>query len=1380
MNNLIHTKREELESFIREQMIGPNGCCGKYSLDKNNPNEDVGEVLNTTPGSIYSTAILFPKKAIGADSNTPSLNFVPDEEAAVPGEEDDYLPSNGESNDDDITPTDTNEQNGAIGNDSDEEDVYSLSRRFPNTVGLSCCLKEGTDLSKDLEITITGRYYTKIPEERKQEVQVLITSNIGEFENFFNGTPVLHQYFTYSLGKLKIKKIQAKDVTGISKMLRDVNMSCAASIAQNPDGSIDNRFLSIGENFRFLLSYREALFTKYLNHIEKEKSGGDEEVAFYLNEEEVKEVKKRLGKVEMYETFMSYFDDLLGLYDHKSYGFWESHEVNAKIDLSSIDFNANSDLIKQIYKPCDHKCLEKFFKQEVDRGLQVALSAWVQVTKNSKDANDKSLYLKILLVNDSDPFVESPKNYFSIVNENVNELSFFGIKIDVASRNIIPYHAQSNYNDLSDDDHKLIFLYRNIQDYGVGHLCSVDWQKTDDVYHIWTEFIPTYETPDIEPEPRKKFAEYIQKGDSKIPEPYLNDTSCLQFKWLSTYSDTSDDEIIEGLISFVQLYKDWIETTRRTISNPSDVKFALQNLEKCNQDMERMMANINDILSDSKNMHCFRLMNSSMFMQLWHNKKENQRLVLENDPDINPEFYKEASDNIFAEGVHAAWRPFQLAFILLNLDGIIRHPNDLNWDKRNELVDLVWFPTGGGKTEAYLGLIALCIIYRRRFYEEKGNGVAAIMRYTLRLLTTQQFQRAMRLILALEQMRRWDREGYELGDKEISIGLFVGANSLPNKLTGEKSLEEEAIKWNNRDEGENKTRIPLDRCPWCGSRLKYSNREKKFVCSNPNDTCTFEEGFPVRLCDESIYKEPPTLLFGTVDKFAAIAHKVSTKPTEKEKDSRRIFGQGINCLPPDLIIQDELHLLLGPLGSAVSLFECAIDQLCTREEKINEKRIKVRPKIISSTATTRNTELQIRALYDRNVNIFPHNGTDYDDSFFAFYRREEKDNSIRFISKRKYMGIMPTGRTQMTTQMRLAAIIFVHRALFERDHINESGFEYAADNYYSTIAYFNSLKEVGKTDAQFFTEYSKYVRRLFKRVMRNGNLLECFYAMGDLKEAELSGRLSGQEVNEKFAEVGQNWSLETRLPHKHKEAWTRGTTPPDYILATNMISVGLDVSRFNTIIMNSMPRNIAEYIQASSRVARKEEGLVITLHNPFRSRDVSHFEKFREFHEKLYYYVEPISITPFSQKSIEKYLPLYLAAIVRHTITELADRTSAKEIAKGNNKDKVRKIVIDYFTHRYERTSKLETIEKGLLTEELKEYIIKYVEQALNQWEDLARSPEGLVYSKYSNKKPETALFTSPSDYEDIKNNSFWTVPQSLRIVEPEAVLKISVKNYGN
>lgn len=1379
MSELIKQKRESLETFIREQMIGPNGCLGKFSLVSDETEDDCGELINTTPGSIYSTAVLFPNKCSEdsgqCDEAAQCVQKVSDiKESGVDGlhdVENDNLDF--DEDDEDLTTTDNNEQNGAIGNDSDDEDVRSLSRRFPNMIGLSCCFAPDVDLNHDIIITFSGRYYTKIVGNQIQRVQVLVKDNLDEFEHFFTDTPMLNRYFSYEAGKISIKRMSTQDVGSARDMLRGINKDCAKTIAKNTDTTSDEIFLEIAEANRFLLSYREKLFGK-LNRVKREKDEDGNETTVYLSPNEVNEIKDRIAKIELYETFLSYFDDLLELYDHKGFGFWQSHDFVHTLDLSHIDFRDHAHEKKQTYSPQKYEDLNKFFKKNIAGETFLALSSWLQVTKNSKDNADKNIYFKVLLVNDSTPFHETHKNYFSIVNEGVNELCFFGIKIEIESKKIIPFQVDRNYSDDKDDQHRLNYLYRNICDYGIGHFCSVDWPKSGDVNRIWSEFIPTYETPDIEPEPRNKYANYTENSKGNlVPSPYLKDTSCLQFKWLSTFSDTSDERIVEELRAFLSLYREWISTAEGRTKNSDGESFASRNLKDCRADLERMQANVEKILGSNKeNMHCFRLMNSAMFMQLWHNKKENQEKIGE-DTNINESFYCEANDELFVKGQHAAWRPFQLAFILLNLDGIIKLSSDEKWPRRNDWVDLVWFPTGGGKTEAYLGIIALCIIYRRRQFGNNGAGVAAIMRYTLRLLTTQQFQRALRLILALEQMRLWKvklhDERYNIGDSEISIGLYVGSKSLPNNLTGDDSLDDEALRWNNREDGQNKTRIPLDRCPWCGSRLTYSTRGKRFQCSNEN-ACTFEDGLPVRLCDEQIYKDPPTLLLGTVDKFASLAHKVSTESKEVNKDSRRLFGKGIDCMPPDLIIQDELHLLLGPLGSAVGLFECAIDQLCTREDG-------TRPKIISSTATTRNTELQIRALYDRNVNIFPHNGTDYDDSFFAFYERKQENNVINFVSKRKYMGIMPTGRTQMTTQMRLAAILLVHRAMFEKEYFDENGFEYAADNYYSIISYFNSLKEVGKTDAQFYTEYVKYVRRLFKRVMRPGKLLECFYTMSELKESELSGRLSGEDVNEKFAEVGQNWSIENRLPHKvtlkGREVWTASALPPDYILATNMISVGLDVSRFNTIIINSMPRNIAEYIQATSRVARKEKGLVITLHNPFRSRDVSHFEQFRGFHEKLYYYVEPISITPFSEKSVDKYFPLYLAAIIRHSFAELANQKAAIRM-NDDFKSSIVKKVTEYFENRYNRTKNLEGIERELLTKELTDYIISFTEKALAQWESLAKENSELVYKQIPNGK-EPFLFTSPSDYEDGKNESLWTVPQSLRIVEPEAVLHIKI-----
>ena len=1095
-------------------------------------------------------------------------------------------------------------------------------------------------------------------------------------------------------------------------------------------------------------------------------------------------VNHRIHEVEKYETYLSYLEDAMNICNSKAFGFWRSHTFNEVVDLSGLDLNKPGN--KVIYSPKKNEKLNIVFPERPNDDIVLKLSVWLQLTRLSSGSNNKR-YLKVQIENSSTPFKEDANHYFSIVTEKVNERCFFGIQVKVESEYLTPYQERNN-DSLQNDIEHLNYLYRSIKDYGVGHLCSVDWRINDDEKWVRSEFIPSYETPDVEPIPRDKFT-FVKDGDIQVPQPLLKSTKALEFKWLSLFSDATDEEIIGQLIDFVQTYQSWIMTQRDVISKDvGDNRIGFENLDDCQKDYERMRSNIHLLLEgNSTNMMSFRMMNSAMFIQLWHSKKSANEIT-------NFGFYKEKADDRLFGDTPAAWRPFQLAFILLNLDGIIQRPDDPKWTARNEIVDLVWFPTGGGKTEAYLGIIALTIIHRRRNMQ-RGGGTTAIMRYTLRLLATQQFQRAMRLILALEQLRRWNL--YNLGDEPISIGLFVGDNSIPNKVKGssrgEPGLLEECQKWNTWIAGKRQeSKIPLDLCPCCGRPLEYqsignlSNPKIIFRCKNVN--CTFSDELPVKLCDENIYQEPPTLLFGTVDKFATLGHKVST--SKESQDSRRLFGKGgLNYLPPSLIIQDELHLLLGPLGSAVSLFECAIDQLCSYK---NKSGLIIRPKIISSTATTRNTELQIRALYDRDVSIFPKPGTDYDDSFFSFFQRMEVDGEVRFVSKRKYIGICPTGRTHMTTQMRLIATMFVHRALFEKDHsgsLSDKKVEEAMDFYHSIIDYFNSLKEVGKTDAQFYTEFTKYTRRLFKRVLRYSDKLECLYGYdSSFSKSELTGRLSGAEVVNELEKVGKHWKAEERLPHKNKDGseWLHGTTPPDLILATNMISVGLDVDRFNTIIMNSMPRNIAEYIQASSRVARNKPGLVVTLHNPFRARDLSHFERFKEFHEKLYYYVEPISITPFSKKSVNKYMPLYIATMIRHKYQDLANSENASALT-SQDQEKIKNELFPYFKERLSRTqdARIAPELRELMTTELEEYIEQYISDALNKWQLLVDNQNNGEYTlRYSgsdflnsNRRNSTKwkdLFLALDAYLDDEAENMWAVPMSLRTVESEAVLNVN------
>ena len=1354
---MIRTKRDSLEQFIKEQLIGPGGCKGLYALKPDpaaeNGTETEGEVISTTPGSIYSSAILFPPKK---ESKEEPITV-----------EADFTPPNSEAEEPDESQDGTEEETKEEMDDTlnDDEDLHSLSRRFPTSMGISCCLDSCFARDNDLKITVSGRYYKKLQQHTRLEV---VVEDSAVFDTFFKEhASLLDEWFELQGNKLSLRKtIPPAQLDTLKQGLRALNMQIASEIAKNPDGTMDTVFTdpTFKPQFRYLSSYKERLF-RCLSSL---KDGT------YWTHEEAEAAEKRIKTIEQHETFFAYFDDLFPLFDRRNFGYWIEYPFSRELDLSTLPQEISPENGKVILSPKKYPCLKNIIAVRINENTELSLSAWLQLIKSS----DNRTYLKILITNSSTEVATDDRHYYSIVSETVNERSFFGIKVEATSRHLCAYKELQADNLGDAEVHNLNFLYRTVQDYGVGHLCSVGWTKDEDGrIHVFSDFMPGVETPDVEPVPRDKSHEVAATDGYVLPRPYLENNPCLQFKWLSIFSDTPHEEILNGLLEFVSAYKTWIDSQRNSISGLEDPETADRTMDACEGDYQRMKNNVIEFLSDTAKMNAFRVMNAAMFMQLWHNKKANQQRVQEEKPPLDSNFYKGASDDLFPGTEHAAWRPFQLAFILLNLDGIYQSCRDTSWSKRNELVDLVWFPTGGGKTEAYLGLIALTIVNRRLTRGEAGYGVTAIMRYTLRLLTTQQFQRALRMILALEQIRQWDASSYNLGDEPISIGLFVGSQSLPNSSD---DLKKECQQWANRSVTGNSSRIPLDVCPLCGSPLIYQAERNgvKFFCENIH--CTYSDtSIPVQLCDDEIYQNPPTLLFGTVDKFAQLAYKVDT--TTASRDSRRLFGRGEKWdkLPPDLIIQDELHLLLGPLGSAVSLYECAIDRLCARKEG----ELIIRPKIISSTATTRNTTLQVRALYDRAVSIFPKHGIDYDDSFFAFYKRRKKegDREWSFVSKRKYIGIMPTGRTLMTTQMRLAAILFVHRAIFEKEHrakLFDQDFIQAADYYFTTLSYFNSLKEVGKTDAQFNLEFTKYTRRLYKRVMRHSNMLECLYAYNDrFSKSELTGRLSGNEATAALNKVQSvTWDPNYRFPYQDEQGvWHNGIKPDDYILATNMISVGLDVSRFNVLIVNSMPRNIAEYIQASSRVARDKEGLVLTLHNPFRSRDVSHFEKFREFHEKLYFYVEPISITPFSHKSVDKYLPLFLGAYIRQLHPTLAHNKAAKNL----NRDKARELekeITEYFVVRFNRTASLTGIERELLTKELLDYITLQVHEMLEQWLQKAEESPNLVYNCYPRNPSIPSLYTSTADYDEIRQQNKWRVPVALRILEPEAVIHTAIK----
>ena len=1422
-------KRNSLERFIREQTLGPgiNGYRYVDIEDETLVNQNLigeapinysSEILDIVPAAIYSTGILFPDE-ITEDGDSSCQQEIINNEIISKDEESE------------------NDSQDFSGQDLESSDTIELNQQFPKTMGLTCCLGNNFLEKGSIEFKVHFRYYQKLKQDKEGKFNnkygLLCEVNLEEIQKFIVKYE-LNSFIIRSVNEnyfLILSKLSPEEITQIKTRIRDIQKQIAEMLFE--EANLKSTIPQLTKSSCYLSNLKSSIYYELKNTI--------------TNDDVRNKLYEVTQKIEIVESITDHFRNLLDVYSG-GYGLWQSAPILKTVRIENIKFEKQNRKISYLYnKPNEAvnisvihddgtitKELKDLFRFNLDaKNLDYAsLSANVQISRDSRKESNQ-IFLKIQLINTSIAYKKEETRFYSVFNELVNQKSFFGVNLSLENKFLISYnnHAyQPDKENKYSEDTTTSFIYDQFKDFAIGHGCSVKWNLTSETKIVETEYLPFCETPDIDPIPRDKSKNSVTDKMVGLVSPlFLENSKSQEFKWLSVFSDASNNDVVNGLNDFVDSYGNWIELKRKDGKYQGEYSgIAKQELNKCEEDYQRMKKNIANFLSGISNkerLDSFRLMNAAMFMQLWHSikAKDDKVIPLMNQDDFtyfNSEFYIRVDDKLFPPYTQSAgWRAFQLAFILLNLDGIFKSDADINWDKRNNWVDLVWFPTGGGKTEAYLGLIALTIINRRKEFKEKGGGTAAIMRYTLRLLTMQQFQRATLLIMALELIRRWG--DYGLGIEPISIGLWVGNNSLPNKLLhnpNDRNKDSLLSEFEKINKGE-KNKIPLDKCPWCGSSLKgettthsdttasvFEKDRLHLICSN-NQKCAFSFGkgrpsyrkvfqgpIPICLSDETIYQHPPTLLFGTVDKFAQLAHKINGTVKGRNSDSRRIFGTGNweqgkphdGYLPPDLIIQDELHLLLGPLGSAVALFESAVDQLCTREDG-------TRPKIISSTATTRNTQFQIAALFDRKVNLFPKSGVECDDSFFAFYRRRFKstdDKIPEYLSKRKYIGVLPTGRTQIWMQMRLAAIIMTHRAIFELKELGEKNpiefdsyqnFEKAMDYYHTTISYFNSLKEVGKTQSQVQTYILKELRRVFSRVVRPQKLMHSIYTYGPIQESELTGRLSGEEVKNELKNVETKWNAKNRFANIQNKELVRGKVPPEFVVATNMISVGIDVSRFNTIIMNSMPRNTAEYIQASSRVGRNDYGLVLTVHHPFRARDISHYEKFIEFHEKMYSYVEPISITPFTQKAVERYMGLYLATMIRHT-TRFTERFSASDISSISETELLN-IVSDltsYFEGRKIRMSGYDNLISNLLKQENIVQIKRWIEEAFSEWKE--ESNRNLAANKtfvFNNKSarstpPQEQLYVDIEEYEGNIHSKKWQVPMSLRVIEPEAAIKIN------
>lgn len=711
-----------------------------------------------------------------------------------------------------------------------------------------------------------------------------------------------------------------------------------------------------------------------------------------------------------------------------------------------------------------------------------------------------------------------------------------------------------------------------------------------------------------------------------------------------------------------------------------------------------------------------------------------------------------------------SWRPFQLAFFLLSIPALANPKHTDRIEPLQAHADLLWFPTGGGKTEAYLGVAAFTMAIRRLQGDlggyDAGRGLAVIMRYTLRLLTIQQFQRATTLLCAMEMLRQESAASLQKwGQSPFTLGLWVGNKVTPGN-TEQSHKVIEAVRDGQWSHGA--TPAQLTFCPWCGSAIVegrdiHVNRHEgrtAICCGDPLQQCEFSHGkrstgLPVVVVDTEIYHRPPTMLIGTVDKFAMMAWRGETRTlfgrarqeclrhgliwpdgectgNHPKKDSLPATKmQSISPLrPPDLIIQDEFHLISGPLGTMVGLYETAIDELSAW--KLDDQTI--RPKVIASTATVRKAKEQVHNVFLRQVTVFPPHGLDIEDNFFSVQRPvSEKPGRL-------YLGICSPGSSRPAVLIRLyVALLTGAQSLYDR-------FGAAADPYMTLVGYFNSLRELGgmkrlaEDDVQ-----TRAFRVQMSRVRRPG------LSQRSVKKVdELTSRVSSKQIPKKL----------DQLEVKFKPAWAKGEARAmDVVLATNMLSVGVDVNRLGLMAVNGQPKSTAEYIQATSRVGRAFPGLVCTVLTWSRPRDLSHYETFEHYHATFYKHVEAQSVTPFAARAMDRGLTGAMVSLLRLSDETLNPNLGAGQLKTvGKVESQAAKASISDRAWKVTNKADVKSSAEGMLAERIDRWV-----------KEATKSGRRLGYETERGEGDVFALLKKPG----LQRWDELTAPMSMREVEP-------------
>ena len=928
----------------------------------------------------------------------------------------------------------------------------------------------------------------------------------------------------------------------------------------------------------------------------------------------------------------------------------------------------------------------------------------------------------------------------------------------------------------------LAMLYRRHAEFAVGHGVGVHVDVSPNpgqALRVTTRVVPSHEVPRSTP-PR------VADAEANPAFAHLEGL-VLDMRKLAELEPRACQAALQPLLD---AYRVWIDREEARLADPAEglaayPQAARQTIERCRHTLRRIAEGLNLLQHDPQAAQAFQFMNQAMWLQRTRSLFAERVRRGEERPHMETIDLPE----------NRSWYPFQLAFILLNLPGITQLDHPDRGESPDAVADLLWFPTGGGKTEAYLGLTAYTLGLRRLQGVREGrsgeNGVAVLMRYTLRLLTLQQFQRASALICACEDIRRraLGQGDGRWGQTPFRIGLWVGGSTTPNWTSDSHEAVTSARGPSSRSAAVGGSGSPhqLTNCPWCGSKINpgvnirvetYGEGACRTLiyCPDQFGMCKFSikdapgEGLPVMVVDEEIYRRLPALLVTTVDKFAQLPWNGAVQMLFGQVDGRcerhgfrspgladaaeELDINGVHrakgnrpaarvvphnpLRPPDLIIQDELHLISGPLGTLVGLYETAIDQLCTWE--VGGR--KVRPKVVASTATIRRAADQVYGLFLRKLNVFPPNGTEIGDNFFALQRRSDEATPGR-----KYLGICAPGRRLK------AALIRVYVAFLSAGQKLFQDYGGPADPWMTLVGYFNSLRELGGMKRLVDDD----VRSRLRRMRDRGLVDRTLYTPDTVRE--LTSRLGSTAIPETLDLLERRFDPTVLADLKTRRAGKEFIPRPlDVLLATNMISVGVDVPRLGLMVVAGQPKTTAEYIQATSRVGRKFPGLVCTVFNWARPRDLSHYETFEHYHATFYKHVEALSVTPFSAGATQRGLSALLVALVRQSGFEFNSNDTAMRMA---NQRGHRQVVdaIEAITRRAELVAGPETAEE----------VRQQLQNQVDRWQKRAQRADGGNRLGYETRKDGVTmgLLQRPGSQP-------WepfTCLTSLRDVEPTANL---------